>query len=231
MKTILITGANRGLGLEMARQYLQAGWQVMACCRSPQSAAELNTLAASSEGRLRIFDLDVKQVEEILRFPSRLQDQPIDILVNNAGILKPFDGNLDSASAEAWLESFQVNTIAAALMAKSLVEQICAGQSKIIANITSTVGSISLASDTKYLFYGASKAALNYVSKSMAIDLKPRGITVVAIHPGWVKTDMGGANALLTAEESVAGIRKVLDTIGLEQSGVFCNYKGEVIPY
>ena len=230
MQTILITGANRGLGLEMVKQYLQAGWHVIACCRTPRKARELAALANSATGQLTILGLDVQQVKQVQRLPSRLKDQPIDILVNNAGIFKSYNSQLAKTST-AWLETFQINTIAPALMAKSLVEQVAASQRKIIVNISSVIGSIAACADPKYFLYGASKAALNYASKSLALELKPRGITVAAIHPGWVKTDMGGVNAELTATESVAGIRQVLDALSLEKTGIFCDYKGEVIPY
>ncbi len=231
MPSILITGANRGLGLEMTKQYLQDGCQVIACCRSPSKASELIDLENKAKGQLRILELDVNDANAISSLPSRLQNQSIDILINNAGILKTLSKNLDDISSEAWLESFRVNTIAPALIAKSLSGLIAAGQQKIIVNLSSHLGSISLASDPTYLLYGSSKAALNYVTKSLAVELKSSGIMVISIHPGWVKTDMGGDNAQLMPAESVAGIRKVLKNLTLKQSGAFYDYSGKIIPY
>ncbi|MBS0351925.1 MAG: SDR family oxidoreductase [Proteobacteria bacterium] len=231
MPSILITGANRGLGLEMTKQYLQDGWQVIACCRSPSKASELIDLESEAKEQLRILELDVNDANAISSLPSRVQNQPIDVLINNAGILKTLNKDSDSISPEAWLESFRVNTIAPALIAKSLSGLIAAGQQKIIVNLSSQLGSISLASDLTYLLYGSSKAALNYVTKSLAVELKSSGIIVISIHPGWAKTDMGGKNAQLMPAESVAGIRKVLKSLTLKQSGAFYDYSGKIIPY
>ena len=232
MPSILITGANRGLGLEMTKQYLQDGWQVIAFCRSPSKASELIDLESKAKGQLRILELDVNDANAISSLPSRLQNQSIDILINNAGILKTLSKNLDDISPEAWLESFRVNTIAPALIAKSLSGLIAAGQQKIIVNLSSHLGSISLVSDPTYLLYGSTKAALNYVTKSLAVELKSnKGIIVISIHPGWVKTDMGGDNAQLMPVESVTGIRKVLRNLTLKQSGSFYDYSGKIIPY
>lgn len=231
MPSILITGANRGLGLEMTKQYLQDGWQVIACCRSPSKASELIDLESKAKGQLCILELDVNDANAISSLPSRLQNQSIDVLINNAGILKTLNKDSDPISPEAWLESFRINTIAPALIAKSLSGLIAAGQQKIIVNLSSHLGSISLASDPTYLLYGSSKAALNYVTKSLAVELKSSGIIVISIHPGWVKTDMGGENAQLMPAESIAGIRKVLKNLTLKQSGSFYDYSGKIIPY
>ncbi len=231
MQSILITGANRGLGLEMTKQYLQDEWQVIACCRSLNKATELMDLTTDAKEQLHLIELDVNDEDAILSLPSRLQNQSIDILINNAGILRTVSEDLNNISSEAWLESFQVNTIAPALIAKSLSKLIAAGQQKIIVNLSSALGSISLASDPTYLLYGSSKAALNYVTKSLAVELKSHGIIVISIHPGWVKTDMGGENAQLMPAESVAGIRKVLENLTIKQSGAFYDYSGKIIPY
>lgn len=232
MPSILITGANRGLGLEMTKQYLQEGWQVIACCRSPSKASALIDLETKSKGQLRLLELDVNDASTIASLPSLIQNQPIDILINNAGILRTLNReNLNHISPEEWLESFRVNTIAPALIAKSLSGPIAAGQQKIIVNLSSHLGSISLVSDPIYLLYGSSKAALNYVTKSLAIELRTSGIIVISIHPGWVKTDMGGEKAQLMPAESVAGIKKLLKNLTLKQSGSFYDYSGKIIPY
>lgn len=234
MPTILITGANRGIGLEMTKQYLQDRWHVIACCRSPDKADELLKLERVHKGKLQLCQLDLKQANDIASLPSRLQNQSIDVLINNAGILRDREENFKNVTpqfTQAWLETFQVNTIAAALMIHSLNKLISASEQKIIVNISSHLGSIHLASDLDYLLYGSSKAALNYVSKCMAEELKSQGITVVSLHPGWVKTDMGGEEADITATASVNGLRKVINNLTLQQAGCFYDYQGKIIPF
>ncbi|HVV69471.1 MAG TPA: SDR family oxidoreductase [Patescibacteria group bacterium] len=228
MKTILITGANRGLGLEMVRQYLETGWRVFACCRSPGDARELKSLSVP---QLQIFKLDVSLDQDIFNLSSQLHNQPIDILVNNAGILKTYHPNSQKLNRASWLESFQINTISPVVMAKAFAPLIALSQHKLIVNISSNLGSISSVSDPKYLFYGSSKAALNYVTKSLTVSLMPQGISVISIHPGWVKTDMGGEEATLFPEESITSIRKLLEKMSINNSGSFYSYTGEIIDY
>lgn len=228
MKTILITGANRGLGLEMVRQYVAAGWQVLACCRSGTHAKELVEL---SNERLHIFKLDVTSEEDIRALSSQLSHQPIDILINNAGILKTYDPASPVIDRQAWMETLRVNTIAPAMIATAFAAQISRSQHKLIANISSSLGGISTISDCCYLYYGSSKAALNYVTKSLALSFATQGISIISIHPGWVKTDMGSEKAPLHPEQSIEGIRTLLEGIRLEHSGNFYDYEGNILAY
>lgn len=229
MSTILITGANRGLGLEMVKQYGAEGWQVYACCRHPQTATELQSLA--SQYQVELMELDVKDPASIQQVKTILQDTPIDILFNNAGIwgqTKQLFGKIDPVS---WAEALQVNTIAPLLVTQALVNNVAQSHLKIIANMSSILGSIAENHDGGGYPYRSSKAALNAVTKSLSLDLKKQGITVVSLHPGWTQTDMGGENAPLTAPQSVQGLKQVLATIRLEDSGSFIAYDGQHLPW
>lgn len=225
MKTVLITGANRGIGLELAKQYYANGWRVFAGCRDEKKSQDLKKISADPK-KFSILPLDVGNIEQIKSASKQLKEFPIDLLINNAGIIgyaNPF-GKLEE---KIWLETFKVNSIAPILMAQAFLDQIEQSELKIIANISSTMGSISLNGDGGYYPYRSSKTALNSLSKNLAIDLKPQKIIVVTLHPGWVKTDMGGKNAPVTPEESVKGLRKILDSLSMKDSGTFISYDGQ----
>jgi NAD(P)-dependent dehydrogenase (short-subunit alcohol dehydrogenase family) len=229
MSTILITGANRGLGLELVKQYAAEGWQVYACCRHPQTATELQALC--SQQAIEIIELDVNDLASIQQLKSILQTTPIDILFNSAGVWgqpQQIFGQIDPIS---WSEVLHVNTIAPLLISQVLIDNVANSNLKIIANMSSFLGSIAENQDGEIYAYRSSKAALNAVTKSLAIDLKKLGITVVSLHPGWVQTDMGGENAPLTAVESIRGLKQVLATINLQDSGSFITYDGAHLPW
>lgn len=232
MKTTLITGANRGIGLEFSRQYAADGWRVLACSRYPEKSDELNKLAARYPELIKVHALDVADHVQIDRLAQLLADESIDLLINNAGIYPDSDksgfGHTDYAG---WIQAFRINTMAPLKMAETFATQIARGKQKTIVTITSKMGSIADNSGGGSYLYRSSKAAVNMVVKSLAIDLKPLGITAVVVHPGWVKTDMGGPNAMISAEQSVAGIRQVIDSLTLESSGTFFAYDGQVIPW
>jgi len=232
MKTTLITGANRGIGLEFCRQYAADGWRVLACSRYPEKSDELNQLAAQYPELVKVHALDVADHVQIDRLAQLLADESIDLLINNAGIYPDADksgfGHTDYAE---WIEAFRINTMAPLKMAETFAAQIARGKQKTIVTITSKMGSIADNSGGGSYLYRSSKAAVNMVVKSLAIDLKPLGITAVVVHPGWVKTDMGGPNAMIPAEQSVAGMRQVIDSLTLESSGTFFAYDGQVIPW
>lgn len=219
MHTILITGANRGLGLEMAKQYSTDGWQVIACCRDPEQADDLHKL----ENDIKILQLDVGNIRTIKELARRIGNQPIDILLNNAGVL-PHDQEFGAIDAELLIDTFKVNTVAPFILAEMLFKNILASDLKIIANMSSIMGSMGLNNSGGYYAYRSTKAALNALVKSMSIDLKSHDITVVALHPGWVKTDMGGPNAAIAPEESVRKIRQILSNLSLVDSGSFIDY-------
>ena len=232
MKTALITGANRGIGLEFCRQYAAEGWRVLACSRYPEKSDALNKLAAENPELIKVHVLDVADHVEIDRLARLLADESIDLLINNAGIYPDSDkigfGHTDYAE---WMQAFRINTMAPLRMAETFAAQIARGKQKIIVTITSKMGSIADNSGGGSYLYRSSKAAANMVVKSLSIDLKPLGITAVVFHPGWVKTDMGGPNAMISAEQSVSGIRQVISGLSPDDSGKFFGYDGQAIPW
>jgi len=227
MATVLITGANRGLGLEFCRQYATEGWQVLACCRNPEAADELDEIPD-----VRVLPLDVSDFTQIDRLAAELKDTAIDVLINNAGIYGDTPrhgfGHLDYA---AWTHTLTVNTLAPVKMAEAFLPHLKHGDKKLLVSITSQMGSIADNDSGGSILYRTSKAALNAAMKSLALDLEEQEIGVLVLHPGWVKTDMGGASALIDAEESVAGIRRVIDRFTLAQSGGFLKYDGSSLPW
>lgn len=232
MATTLITGTNRGIGLEYVRQYARDGWQVIACCRQPAKADNLRQLAAQYPAHIRIHALDVADHQQIDQLASSLANETIDLLINNAGVYPPADdGGFGSIDYAAWAHTFQINTMAPLKMAEAFINQISHSNLKTIATITSKMGSIADNQRGGSYLYRSSKAAVNIVAKSLAIDLKPRGILSVLLHPGWVKTDMGGQDALISTEQSVAGMRQVLSKIAPADSGKFFAYDGQIIPW
>lgn len=232
MNTVLITGANRGIGLEFARQYAADGWQVVACCRQPQQAEALNRLADQYKDQFSIHRLDVRELTEIDQLSHKLQDLPIDILINNAGVYPHAqNGEFGRISYDDWMEAFRVNTFAPLKMVEALIEQIACSQLKIVATITSKMGSIADNQRGGSYIYRSSKAAVNTVVKSLAIDLQPRGIIAVLLHPGWVQTDMGGRGALISTKQSVTGMKSILGRVTHSDTGKFIAYDGQHIPW
>lgn len=227
---VLITGANRGLGLEFTRQYAEAGWQVFACCRNPDKAVVLQQLATQRPDKVGLHALDVADFAQIEQLAKRLSASSVDLLLNNAG-LYPAGEAFGSIDYEAWMEAFRVNTMAPLKMAEAFAGHVARSQQKKIVNITSKMGSIDDNTSGHHYLYRSSKTALNMVTKSLAIDLAPRGITTIVLHPGWVQTDMGGPNAWITVQESVAGMRQVIDRIKTSDSGKFYGYDGKEIPW
>lgn len=229
---VLITGANRGLGLEFARQYAQAGWQVHACCRDPDHATQLHDLAAQAKGSVTIHALDVADAVQIEQLAARFAGEPLDLLVNNAGVYPDVrHSSMDLPAEEAWMQGYRVNAIAPLRMALAFAPLVARSRRRCIVNITSKMGSMGDNTSGGSYLYRSSKAALNAISKSLAIDLAPQGITVLILHPGWVVTDMGGPNALISPSESVAGMRQVIEQAGLQQSGSFIAYDGKAVPW
>jgi NAD(P)-dependent dehydrogenase (short-subunit alcohol dehydrogenase family) len=227
--TVLITGANRGLGLEFVKQYAEAGWQVIACCRWPDEAKELQAQAERSGDRIEIHQLDVADFEEVDALALILQGRAIDLLINNAGTYPQSDfGNVNY---EAWAEAFHINSMAPMKMAEAFVGHVASSNLKKIVAVSSKMGSLDDNTSGGSYIYRSTKTAVNMVMKSLAIDLKPKGIASTILHPGWVRTDMGGPNGLIDAPESVAGMRRVIDELTLESSGRFVAYDGKEIPW
>ena len=230
-KTILITGANRGIGLELARQYTAAGWRVHACCRQPERADELRRLAETAPGRMTAHPLDVTDGAAITNLAEVLRGEPIDILLNNAGVYGSHGESLGNLTEPDWVDVLRVNTVAPFMMASAFLPHVKRGASRIIATISSRMGSIGDNSSGGRYAYRSSKAAVNMVMKTLAVDLRSSGVIAVTMNPGWVRTRMGGEGAPLSVEQSAAGLRQVLDHLTLEDSGSFLNHDGEKIPW
>ena len=224
MPTVLVTGANRGIGLEFARQYAADGWSVIATVRTMASAGELRELP----GTIRIEQLEMTDGAALAAFPEQLGSEPLDLYIANAGMSGPHGATNDLDHA-GWVQTLAVNSVAPTVLAAALLPSIEAARGKMIA-ISSQMGSIEDNSSGGYTAYRSSKAALNAAWRSMAVDLKDRPITVAMLHPGWVQTDMGGPNARISAQESVTGMRRLIDGLTPQQSGAFLDYRGGTLP-
>lgn len=217
--TVLITGANRGLGLEFARQYASDGWDVIATAREP--SPELEATGA------RIEALDMLHLGTVAGFGARLD--MLDLLIANAGTYGPKDA-ADAEDARDWLETYSVNTIAPYLLAKSVLPLVEASGGKLIA-ISSKMGSIADNGSGGYLAYRTSKTALNSAWRNLSLGTRRSGIIAAVLHPGWVQTRMGGNSAPLQPPESVTGMREVIARLGPEDSGGFFSYDGSRVPW
>lgn len=232
MPTVLITGTNRGIGLEFVRQYAMNGWRVHACCRNPASADALNRLAAQYPDRISVHALDVVDHQQIEQLAETLSTETIDLLINNAGVYPPTHGDVfGETDYDAWQYAFSVNAMAPLKMAEAFVRQVARSQIRTVVTITSKMGSIADNRGGGSYIYRSSKAAVNIVMKSLSIDLSDKRITAILLHPGWVKTDMGGPGALISAEQSVTGMRRVLDGLKPEDSGKFYAFDGQIVPW
>ena len=229
--TVLITGTNRGLGLEFVRQYATTGWRVIACCRNPHKAEALQRLKLKHAELLSIHELDVADFDRIEQLAKQLSGNKIDVLINNAGIYHIGKETFASVDYEAWMEAFRVNSMAPLRMAETFIDHISASEQRKIVNVTSKMGSIDDNTSGHHYLYRSSKTALNMVTRSMAIDLAPRGITAIVMHTGWVQTDMGGFSAPTSVQQSIAGMCQVIDHITPKDSGKFYGYDGKEIPW
>jgi NAD(P)-dependent dehydrogenase (short-subunit alcohol dehydrogenase family) len=227
MPTVLITGANRGLGLEYARQYSKDGWQVIGTAREPDKATDLKSL-----GAVEILPLDVGNHESITALAQSLKGRAIDLLVSNAGIYGGKRQSLGDMDYDAWAETFVTNTIGPFQLVEALLPNLQAAKNAKIALMTSLMGSVEDAQGKNgAVIYRSSKSALNMTGTLLAADLKDRGITVLLLHPGWVATDMGGAGAPLQPAESIAGLRRVIAEATLENTGAYLDYRGKTLPW
>jgi len=228
METVVITGANRGIGLEMAKQLLNTNRRVIAGCRNPAEATALNDLA--SDGDLSVLQLDVSDSDSIKVFCAQLSGQTIDVLINNAGVLDREKQGMLGVNAETWLETFKINSIAPFEVAVGLLDNLKKSSRPRIVSVSSQLGSLSLKGPGLYS-YNSSKAALNQIMKIMSQDLEADGFIVCPIHPGWVQTDMGGSEADITPQQSAGGIISFIDNLTMEQSGRFWQWNGEEHPW
>jgi len=223
----MITGASRGLGLEFARQYGAEGWTVLATCRNPVGVGELATIA----GDIQVYGLDVTDHAQIDRLAGELSGVAMDVLINNAGIYGPRMNDADAVDYDQWRQVMETNVLSPLKVTTAFTPHVAAGNLKTIATLTSKMGSIADNTSGGAYIYRSSKAAVNAVMRSLAWDLNPQGINVILLHPGWVKTDMGGSNALIDAETSVSGLRRVIAETGPREAGHFFNYDGAPIPW
>lgn len=223
MATILITGANRGIGLELARRYAASGHHVIACCRPEADASELENL-----DNVRVCRVSVSDAQSVAALKTDLGDGPIDVLINNAGTPGPAP-DLQSAGRmdyEGWMQTFAVNTMAPLRMVQTFRDNLKASGAGKAVTITSQMGALDLNWPVMYA-YCSSKAAVNKVMRMLSVDLAKDGIAVAMIHPGHVKTDMGGPNAAIEVGESAAGIIGVIDALTLDDTGCFRTWTGE----
>ena len=224
MSAILISGAGRGLGLELATQYAKDGWQVIGTVRDDAAGKRLEKMGIEAHA------LDVSDFARARELARRLKGRALDVLFCNAGIIGQRGMTLGSFDYQSWDEVMRVNVLGAAAMAEALVDNVAASEKKTIAMMSSRLGSITESSGAT-LPYATSKAALNMLVKGLASSLGGRDVKVVALSPGWVRTDMGGAGAALDPETSVAGLRKVLAGLKAGDSGKFFSYDGSPIPW
>ena len=226
MSTVLISGANRGLGLEFARQYAASGATVLATCREPRLATALAQIAG-----VEVCPLDVGSAASVAALATSLEGRPIDILINNAGRLST--SHVGHNDPEAVLEMLRVNTIGPLMLSEALIENLAASTRRLIVTVTSDLGSLSdnvkpnVKGGGGYLGYRVSKAGVNMVMRTLAVELKPRNISCILLTPGWVRTDMGGSNATLSPAQSVTGMCRVIERIELRDSGRWFDHSGQ----
>ena len=238
MPSILITGANRGLGWGLAQLYVADGWRVFGCCRNPAKSKNLKALAAKSGGLLSVHKLDVEKPDTIKALKKELKKQPIDVLLNVAGYygktIMTEPGGMQAfgtSDYRDWEKIFRINVMGPIRVCEALIDNVLLSKRKTMITLTSVIGSIALNTFGNLYPYRASKASVNAIMKSMSIDLKSKGIIALPLHPGWVRTEMGGPQADLDPAESVAGMKKVIDGIKKKHSGKFLDYQGKELPW
>lgn len=224
MATVAITGAGRGIGLELTRQHVAAGDRVIALVRSPEGATELADLAAASGGKLSVHRMDVGDTASVKAGAADSGSDSIDVLYNVAGVSGPLPAELESSDWDEWDDVFRIMVQGPLRVLQAFLPRMGSG-AKVI-NITSQLAASTWPYGGYYAYAGA-KAALNRVMRSVAADLKERGVVVGLVHPGWVQTDMGGDGADITPTESAAGIRRIAADWTLEASGDFLKWNGE----
>lgn len=230
MATILITGANKGIGLELATRYAESGNTVLACCRNPAHADELTALVEHYD--LTVVAVAVGDDSSVNAMAEQLEDTPIDMLINNAGTIgpKPDRQTAYVMDFEGWAETMNINALAPVRVMHALMANLRAGHNVKVVTISSQLGAIAVDMTMNYA-YSASKAAINKYMKLAAIELGKENISVGLIHPGWVQTSMGGPGADITPQESAEGIINVIDALNAENNGGFWNWNGEVHPW
>eukprot|EP01004_Peranema_trichophorum_P007772 NODE_6548_length_872_cov_35.882510_g5953_i0.p1 GENE.NODE_6548_length_872_cov_35.882510_g5953_i0~~NODE_6548_length_872_cov_35.882510_g5953_i0.p1 ORF type:complete len:224 (-),score=35.50 NODE_6548_length_872_cov_35.882510_g5953_i0:148-819(-) len=223
MPRVLITGANRGLGAEFVRQYVADGWDIVACCREPGELTEIRY------EKLVIKPLDVSDFQQMEKLALELKGLPIDVLINNAGVLHV--APLNSIDYDKWAESFKVNTMAPVRMTELFLDNLLASEKRTVALISSLMGSIDDNGSGESYIYRSTKAALNMCGKSLSIDLKDKGVKILIFHPGWVPTRMGGPRGVHDQSESIKGMKSLIETTTIADTGRFLWFSGEEIKW
>ena len=230
MTNVVITGANRGLGLGFVKNYLGKNVDVVSTTRDLKSSKELLALKEKFPNNLEILELDLLKESAGDTLANFLEEKPIDILINNAGVGST-NQHFEAVSPKPWLEVLKVNLIAPLMITQSIINNVKKGSDKKIYFLSSQLGSIGDNASGGMYIYRSSKTGLNQVVKSLSVDLKPQGITVISLHPGWVKTDMGGPNAPVSIDESIEGMMQVINATDIRDTGRFLNYDGKELPW
>jgi NAD(P)-dependent dehydrogenase (short-subunit alcohol dehydrogenase family) len=224
METIVISGANRGIGLELTRHFLAAGKRVIAGCRDPQSADELVALVGSAT--LDVYKLDVADDSSVTEFYAQIGEDTVDVLINNAGIMGGDKQDISNMDYAAWLHTLNVNTLGPMRLSATLLPNLKQATRPRIVTISSQMGAFGLQMGNGSYAYRSSKSAVNKVMQTLALELKSDGIIVCPVHPGWVQTDMGGTHAAIPASESASGLCKLIENLTMAQSGRFWKWDG-----
>lgn len=230
MTSVLVTGSSRGIGLEWCRQYAEAGWRVFATCRHPQTADALQTLARTHP-RLSVHRLDVTDPESIYAICAELQDEAVDVLVNNAGAYFEKYAPTAALRYDEWLQTLAVNTLGPVRVTEALGDIVARSRRRLVVTLSSHMGAIADIVTPGDTAYRSSKAALNAAMRGLAVALGERGVGVLLLHPGWVRTRMGGPEAPLTPAESVAAMRALVEAFRMDMSGRFFRYDGTEVPW
>ena len=241
MATAFITGSNRGLGLEFVRQLGKTGWNILATCRSPEKAEGLSRVSKEFPGKIEVHGLDISKSDAITVLAQTLADRPIDLLLCNAGfnpdsaklarISGPNGGRIQDFDDTMWFQVFLVNLIGPLRIAAAFSENVMRSDRRIMAFISTRMTNIEENMDGARYMYRTSKAALNVAIRNLSLELGPQNVTCLALHPGWVRTDMGGPNADVSAEESVSGLIKTILRAAPQDNGKFFDYKGKQLKF
>jgi NAD(P)-dependent dehydrogenase (short-subunit alcohol dehydrogenase family) len=229
-ESVLVTGANRGIGLEFVRQFAADGWRVYATCRHPAEADELQELVREKES-VTLHRLDVTSRQEIKAMSWELAGAPLDLLVNNAGVyLEKDEVQVGGIRYDDWLRTLEVNTLGPVRVTEALLKNVAAGRRRLVVVLSSHMGSIADIEAPGSYYYRSSKAALNAAMEGISVALRKKDIGVQILHPGGVSTRMGPSDGI-RPEESVRGMRRIIEEFTLEQSGSFRRYDGESMPW